>query len=288
MTLPLPARRRPSWARISGLALLGAAATMTTSAFGAPTPRECASASEDSLALRKQEKLGAAKEKLLLCANPACPAEIRDECGHELSEVAGAMPSVVFDVKDAAGNDVSAVRVTMDGAPLVDHLGAEAVSIDPGEHVFRFEPVPPSPAVERSFVVREGERNRHLSVTLGGAAGADHASGSSRGGRKTIALVMGGVGIVGIGVGAAFGVMAMSSWNSAKSDCGSLCSPTSHAVSEKSTASSQATISTVGFVAGGLLAAGAAALWFTTPSGNVQVGPSAGANGAGMALRGVF
>src|SRR5580658_8631508 len=56
-------------------------------ARAAPTAHECAAASEDAATLQKQEKLLAAKDRFLVCADVACPAEIREECGHRLSEV---------------------------------------------------------------------------------------------------------------------------------------------------------------------------------------------------------
>lgn len=34
------------------------------------------------------------------------------------------MPSLVFEAKDRAGNDLGAVRVTMDGQPLAEKLDA--------------------------------------------------------------------------------------------------------------------------------------------------------------------
>ncbi len=282
----------------------GLAAVATASpARAAPTPHECAAASEDAATLQKQEKLGAARDRFLVCADAACPAEIREECGHRLTEVADAMPSVVFDVKDASGADVSAVRVSMDGAPLADHVGAAAVAIDPGDHTFRFETADPSQSVEKKFVVRDGEKNRHLAVTLGGAPvagatgatpaslatpGSDHA-GSTWNGQKTAALVAGGVGIVGIGIGAVFGAKTFSDWNNAKTECTTVCAAGSPAQNDKSSASTSATISDVGFIAGGILLGGAAVLWLTAPSGaHVQVAPAAGPQGASLMVRGTF
>lgn len=297
---------RPALLAATTLLAIGA---VTPRAFAAPTPHECAAASEEASSLQKQEKLIVAKDRYLVCADAACPPEIREECAHRLSEVTDAMPSIVFDVKDASGNDVSAVRVTMDGAPLVEHLGAAAVPIDPGEHTFRFESADPSQSVEKKFVVRDGEKNRHLAVTLGGAPAApqsaqgaalvatppalpppsDRASGSTWSDRKTLAVVAGGIGVIGLGLGAAFGAMTYSQWNNAKTECLSNCGAGSQALNDKNSATTSATISDVGFIAGGVLLAGAAVLWFTAPSGaQVQVAPTASAQGAGLALRGTF
>ena len=288
---------------VLGLAAASLALAITSPALAAPTPHECAAASEDATSLQKQEKFGAAKDRFLVCADAACPAEIRDECAHRLTEVTDATPSVVFDVKDAAGNDVSAVRVTMDGTLLVDHLGSSALPIDPGEHTFHFDGADPTQAVEKKFVVRDGEKNRHLAVTLGGAPPAVPAAAPAPVGapppaaaeqstwsdRKTIALVAGGVGIIGIGVGAVFGVMTLSQYSNSKTECGSGCAAGSQAASDYNTANTSATISDIGLIAGGVLVAGAAVLWITAPSGaQVQVTPTAGPQGAGFSLRGTF
>ena len=293
-----------AFARASTGVAIGLLATSST-ALAAPTPHECAAASEEASSLQKQEKLGAAKDRFLLCADAACPAEIREECAHRVTEVADATPSVVFDVKDAAGNDVSAVRVAMDGAPLVDHLGASAIPIDPGEHTFRFDGADASQSVEKKFVVRDGEKNRHLAVTLGGApapgpaplgappaaapsnAGSEPSSGMGK--QKWIAVGAGGLGIIGLGVGAVFGGMAFPQWSNAKTECTASCGPGSQAQSDKSAASTSATISDVGLIAGAVLVAGAAVLWFTAPSGaQVQLAPTASAQGGGLTLRGTF
>jgi hypothetical protein len=153
--------------------------TEATVAFASPafadsvTPRRCVDASEDAGMLQKAEKLGAARASYLVCSDAACPKDVREECVHRLSEVIDAMPSVVFNVKDASGNDLSDVRVTMDGAPLVDHVGPTAVTIDPGEHTFHFEGADPSQAIDKKFVVRDGEKNRAIDVVLGHAPVAE-------------------------------------------------------------------------------------------------------------------
>ena len=286
---------------LTGLLLLPAALVLSSPASAAPTPHDCAAASEEASTLQKQEKLVSARDRYLVCADAACPAEIREECAHRLSEVTDATPSIVFDVKDPAGNDVSAVRVTMDGALLSDHIGASAVTIDPGEHTFRFDGADPSQSVEKKFVVRDGEKNRHLAVTLGGAPGtgalrppppgpgSEQPPASTWSDRKTLAVVAGGVGVIGIGLGAVFGAMTFSQWNTAKTECSSFCGAGSQAQNDKNSAITTATVSDVGFIAGGVLIAGAAVLWFTAPSGaQVQVAPTASAQGAGLTLRGTF
>ncbi len=273
-----------------------------------PTARECAAASAEAASLRKDEKLATAKERLLLCADASCPADVRTDCARRLLEVGDATPTVVFEVRDAAGNDVGAVRVSMDGALLIERLGGSLLTLDPGEHTFRFEGPSASQVVEKSFVIRDGEKNRRIPITfppaspvvtpvavapaaiaLAPAPGAPGPRSSSLGGRKIGAIVTGGAGVAALGVGTTFGILALASWNNAKTECSAGCTASSLAQTTKSTASSQATLSTVAFVAGGVLLAGAAVLWFTAPAAeHVQLGASASADGAGLLVRGTF
>jgi serine/threonine-protein kinase len=95
--------------------------------------------------------------------------------------------------------------------------------------------------------------------------------------QRTIAIAAGVGGIVGIGIGTFFGLKAGSTWNDAKSHCSPYphCGPEGAKLSDD--ASSQATISTIGFVVGGVALAAGAVLWFTAPSS-----PSEGRVGMGI------
>jgi len=147
-------------------------------AFGAgtawaadPTTADCLSSNDSSIDLRNQHKLRAARAELLICAGATCPEDIRNECARRVSEVNASMPTIVFEAKDSAGNDLSSVKVTMDGQPLVERLQGTALSIDPGEHVFVFT-VEGSAAVQRTFVIQEGEKGRRERILLGGPGAA--------------------------------------------------------------------------------------------------------------------
>ena len=282
-------RRLPCAVPFLGVSLAVFAAALPARA--APTPHECATASEDAAAAQKQEKLSTAKDRFLACADAACPAEIRDECGQRLKEVNDAMPTIVFDVKDAAGNDVAGARVTMDGNVLVDHLGAAALSIDPGSHVFRFETADPSQTIEKTFVVRDAEKNRHLAVTLAGTPppSAQGGAASSWSTQKTVAVILGLAAVGSLVAGSATGALTFSDWSHAKTECATACGSGSQAQSDKSSASTLATVSDATFIAAGVLAAATAIVWLTAPSGaHVQVAPAVGAQGGGLVIGGTF
>ena len=132
----------------------------------APTIEDCLTASEGSIALRKQHRLHEARARLLVCSDAACPGDIRDECVRQVGEINVAMPTIILEAKSTSDSDLTQVRVTMDGHVLANRLDGTAIALDPGEHAFTFETAG-QPAVTQSFVVREGQKNRLVSVRLG-------------------------------------------------------------------------------------------------------------------------
>ena len=284
----------------------------------------CITSSEQGLELRKQEKLLDARKTLAACATTKCPDEIRSVCEQRITEINAAIPTVIFDVTDAAGAPQTAVKLTVDGTAAAMQFTGRGMPFDPGLHTFRFE-VAGQSAVEKKLLLKEGERERRESVVIGGApaaapavataaattppppaapgaasptspppaaavAGAAPSGGSTQ---KTLGLVSGGVGVAGLVVGAIFGAIASSKWSAAKSDCGALCPANAPAQQEKNDAESAATVSTIGVVGGAVLVAAGAVLFFTAPSsasrvGSLRVTPSAGPGAAGLALQGGF
>ncbi|MEY4578095.1 MAG: hypothetical protein RL701_2798 [Pseudomonadota bacterium] len=198
-------------------------------AFAAdPTTADCLSANERSIALRNQHQLRAARAELLVCAAGSCPEDVRNECARRVADVNAQMPTIVFELKDREGNDVSAVAVTMDGQPLAARLEGTALSIDPGEHNFVFT-AQNAPPVQKRLIIRESEKGRREKIVLGAeqasgpvpqappagdappaapftstaatlpppATASTSGSGSTQ---RIIGIVVGGVGVVGLGV----------------------------------------------------------------------------------------
>jgi len=127
---------------------------------------QCVAASESAQKLRTQKKLRAARKELISCAQEACPAIVKKDCLAWLSELEGSLPSIVISAKDASGNELSDVRVSLDGELLTEKLDGSAIAVDPGLHTFRYE-VAGSDPVETKTMIREGERNRAIAVTIG-------------------------------------------------------------------------------------------------------------------------
>ena len=119
--------------------------------------------------------------------------------------------------------------------------------------------------------------------------------GSSGSSQKTIAYVVGGVGVVGIVVGSIFGLKAKSK----NSDADANCRPddptrcNSVGVQASDDAHSAATISTIAFAAGGAALVAGAVLWFTAPKDKEPSAPSVGlgfgvGSGFGLSAQGAF
>lgn len=300
------------WAMAAGLVSFFTFGELDARAAG-PTKDQCAQANEDAQTLRKDGKLRAARAQLQLCVDPACPRVVREDCAVRLNDLEVAMPSVVFVAKGPGGNDLDNVKVTIDGAPLASRLDGTAFEVDPGKHTFELV-APGYQRVTRTLVLAEGAKRRQEVVSFAAEAtpakvetpvsapapaaatpppGAD--TGPKSGGTSTtriLAYALGGVGIVGIGVGSVFGLKAKSTYDDASSKSHCPTGPSScdaQGVSGGRDAHSQATISTISFIAGGALLAGGVALYlFGDGSSSVHATATASSSGAGVQLGGRF
>lgn len=126
----------------------------------------CVSSSESAQKLRSQKKLRAARKALVSCAQESCPSIVKKDCVSWLQEVDDSIPTVTLSARDASGTDLADVKVLIDGDLLTEKLDGSALAVDPGLHTFRFEPSK-GDAVETKVLVREAEKNRVVSVTIG-------------------------------------------------------------------------------------------------------------------------
>jgi len=151
--------------RRAGTSLLIAVALSTTGrATAADATKEavkhaCIAASERAQEHRRTGKYQEARGEIATCVDAACPGPIREDCTRLLTEVEAGMPSLVLAAQDAAGNDLSAVRVTMDGQPFAEKLDGRPIALNPGEHHFVLQ-APDLPPIEKTLVVLEGEKGR--------------------------------------------------------------------------------------------------------------------------------
>jgi len=266
-----------------------------------PTKEECIAANEGGQALRRTGKLTEARTKLLLCAVASCPTVLRDDCAERLTNVEKAIPTVVLTARDPDGHDVTAVKVTLDGAPLVDHLDGSALRVNPGEHTFELS-ADGFHTASRKLVVSEGEKGRREVVALeplvarapGAApsgAAPERAIEPRGGGARTVAFVLGGAGVIALGVGGFFGLSAISKNHSAGCDADNVCTN----AQARRDAQGMANASTISFVAGTALVAGGVVLFLTSggdgkPSASSaatawEAAPMFGAGAGGISLR---
>jgi hypothetical protein len=267
------------------LALLVGAAVLALFAMPArlagaaePTTAACLAASERAVALRQQHKLGDARAELLICSSASCPADVRDECLRHVDEVNAKIPTIVFEAKDASGNDLAAVKVAVDGRPVAERLDGIPLPLDPGEHLFTFQTAG-QPSIEKHLVVREAEKERRERIVFGAPAasilatpsGAPHPredSGRGLGTQRILAIVAAGVGVVGLGLGIGYGLDAKSKRDTARADCPTPTCPDMNGSTLWDSAVSAGNVATIAFVVSGAALATGAVLWFTAKPGS--------------------
>lgn len=280
-----------------GAAVLGA--TWTT-----PSPADdrhlCLTSAEQGQQLRDDGKYAKAREAFGRCARSSCPALVQSDCEKWLAELEAASPSVVVIAKDDKGADLSAVKVTVDGAVLTTSLDGRPLAVDPGAHEFNFEASGLVPFDEH-VVIHAGEKGRSLSVQFrstnasvpGSSPSAPtgpatpsvpEATNDPGEGWRTAGWISVGVGAVSlIASGVSFGVR-QAALDDAQNRCGSGytgCPPNDAAVSSDSSRGKTAsTLVTVFGIVGAVGIAGGLALVFTHPAhpqqARIIVSPSLG------------
>ena len=268
-------------------AALLAVSLLTGSASATPNTDQCIDADTQGQDLRRDGKLLSARATLHVCTDPACPRLVREDCTQRLNELTNAVPSLIFSAKDGAGRGLSAVAVTIDGKPLVDHLDGSPIEVDPGEHTFGFQAAG-LPRATLKLLIREGERARRREIVIGpppaenaaspqpattngdadanaqdsgSSADSDARATSSVSTQRILAWTALGVGATGIVVGSVFGLKSKSKHDDAKA-CGTTC-PDEPSYQANEDAMKFGNISTVSFIVGAVGLAGGAALWLT-------------------------
>ena len=128
-----------------------------------------------------------------------------------------------------------------------------------------------------------------VAVPLPPAAPAEPApsAGDGAGPWRTVGLVLAAAGVVGLGVGAAFGVESMSKHGDAQKACPGATCPDAAGASLWHDAVTAGNASTVAFVVGGVVLAGGAVLWLAAPRSQ-DTGPQVGLGPGSVQLRGAW
>jgi hypothetical protein len=278
----------------------------------------CIAANDQGIDLRKRGQLLEARKAFAQCASPACGAEMEEACEKGIAETNELLPAIVFVPKNGVGEDVSGVKLYVDGAAYSDTLDGSAVVVDPGEHEFRFEVSGQQPVTKR-FVLREHEQDRREEILIGPRPRPPPAPKTTTSpppsvifvnqGQKPVELDSTGsfqrtsgtlllaVALpVTLVVGLSYGAVAAGKWSSAQTDCKTDCRPGSPAQTELRDARSAATIANIMVPLAGVALVGGIVLRATAPkrrpiappSAEIHVMPAINERGAGLFASGSF
>jgi hypothetical protein len=192
------------------------------------------------------------------------------------------VPKLVVRVTGKAPADM---RVLCDGEVVIVGL---PLILDPGAHVVTLT-APGRPDARTEVRLDEG---RSETVVLAPGPAAGDAPSGSWSSRRILGAVALGAGVTSLAAGTVVGFIAKVTYDSASStsNCphgASTCD--ARGVQQGQTADAEAAISTGLFVAGSILAAGGALLYFTAPKDvRVSVSPAIGATSAGLSVVGIF
>jgi hypothetical protein len=183
--------------------------------------KTCHDAYEQGQRLRRAGKLIDARANLLICARDPCPATFQPECITWLAEVERALPSVVFRVQ---GSDalLTDVKVSVDGRVITEKLDGREISVDPGEHTVQLEAAGFAPIVRHELFV-EGEKAHPVSFEP--PTSPKTASPAPRRPVPWAAISVSGVGVLGTGSFAYFGITGLARREDVLNVCQQHCHP---------------------------------------------------------------
>ena len=254
----------------SAMVALALIATMVPSPASANDSQACDAAYDRAQTLRDLKKLVAAREQLRKCGRATCASFMVKDCTTWLRDVEGRIPSVVLSATDGLGAPSPNVRVTVDHAGPARRLDGTSWDLDPGEHTFTFL-AEDGTSLDKTLPVLEGQKDQLVTVRFGvpaPASGPPLMSGPGSEGSPTpgkgfpynpVGVAVGGLGLVGVIVGSVFGAEALATKHASCTSDGACTGGAA------TTALNEGTISTVGFVVGGILAAGGLTLVLVAP-----------------------
>jgi hypothetical protein len=229
-----------------------AGSTTSPAASGSITLDRCVDAAEKAQFARLHHHLVEAREELLACTRPECPAVILRDCTNWFATVDKALPTLVVSARDETGADLTSVRVTIDDAIVATALDGHAIAVDPGRHSLRVESAGRTPFAQ-SIVVVETEKDRRVEAILPrtdapAPASSAHPSTStiappppratsarSSERSSTIPLFLGTIGALSLVSWGYFGITSVNRYHTLHDTCGSACDPSDvHALEVRS------------------------------------------------------
>jgi hypothetical protein len=211
-------------------------ATLTPgSAAAEDATDQCMASYVSAQKLLKKSQLVEAKRELLACGQESCHKSMRGDCVQWLREVEERVPTVVVAAKDAAGNDLVAAKLFIDGQMVRERLDGSAIALNPGLRKFELI-VGDGDPVAREVLVREGQRSRMIQFEVKPppadvppatepatpVAGATPPEGDDTDdkGHPVAAYVFGAVGVVALGSFLGFGIAGKSDADELRDSCG--------------------------------------------------------------------
>jgi hypothetical protein len=209
------------------------------------------------------------------------------------------LPMLTVSVAPGA-EKIDGLQIKRDGVEVGSGSWAVAVPVDPGHHhveaaapgyrPFSMTVTLATDGARQTVVVPALERAAELSQGSGPDAGE---GGSSWSPLRYAGLAVAGVGVAGVAVGAIFGVRAISLNNDSNKDCDAASNCGSAGFASRHDAQSAGNVSTVAFVAAGVLVAtGATMFVLAKPRSNdglaLQATPLVSRDRLGIGLQGAF
>lgn len=203
-------------------------------------------------------------------------------------------------VRVVVGVPSADVQVKLDGSVLDPSAIGAGLPVDPGKHTVEASAPGKKPL---SLTIEVGDRQKNVPVDIPPLEDAppsapareeperrppgDEGRASPGGTQRTLGIVAAAAGGVGLAVGTFFGVRTSSSWSDATAHCvsssvGLECDAAG--VDLASEARQSGNISTIAFVAGGVLLAGGAVLYLTAPSAPARAARSPAAPRARLGI----
>jgi hypothetical protein len=150
---------------------------------------------------------------------------VQSDCGAWLAEVRAEVPSIVVQAHDSQGNDLSDVRVLIDGTTVATQLDGRPIELDPGSHALRLERDGSVP-VDRSLLLIASQKARIVEAQMVPAARtAPVGSPSLWRSLPVPVLALGGVGAAGLVSTAVFWAWGRADYSSLRSECSPACDP---------------------------------------------------------------
>jgi hypothetical protein len=267
----------------------------------------CFDSFEASQDLRENQQLLAAREQLERCAASDCPDAVRTKCIGWVDEVRQGIPTVVVSAVQG-GAAQTELAVFIDGEQRAASLDGLPIEVDPGSHTVRVERSGHAP-MEQKVVANHGEKSQPVRFELASAAppvveplpapkpapfvpqspppGDDFSGGSSA--TTVIGVAALGLGGVALVVGGITGAVALSAGSDLEAVCTDGSCPAT-AADDYDTGTTMADVSTITFIAGGVLVAAGVTLVLVGSGGEPSTGATlrASVSPRGAALFGTF